>query len=109
MPNYLYSYHGGGGMPDDPEVVEKVMGLWMAWYDRMGDAVVDAGSPVAMARTVDPDGSVSDGGGANPVNGYTVISADDLDAAVIAAQDHPHLRDGSIEISELIDMSPPEG
>ena len=109
MPNYLYSYHGGGDMPEDPEVVEKVMGEWMAWYGKMGDAIVDGGSPVSVAKTIASDGAVSDGGGANPVTGYTVISADDLDAAVAAAKDHPHLQVGSIEISELIDMSPPEG
>lgn len=108
MPNYLFSYHGGGEMPDDPEVVEKVMAAWGAWYAAQGEAIVDGGSPVSIAKTIASDGSVSDGGGANPVTGYTIVAADDLDAAVASAKDHPHLEAGSIEISELIDMSPPE-
>jgi len=63
------------------------------------------GNPVGHARTIARDGSVSDGGGANPVSGYTVISADSLDAAVALARGCPVLDgNGSVEICETFDI-----
>ena len=74
MANYLLVFHGGGA-PDTPEAQQEVMTAWTRWYDAMGDAVVDGGNPVAMSKTIASDGSVSDGGGANPASGYAVSRA----------------------------------
>jgi hypothetical protein len=50
---------------------------------------------------VDGDGTVSDGGGANPVSGYTVISADSLDEAVQRVRGCPILSGGgTVEVCE---------
>jgi hypothetical protein len=105
MPKYILAYHGGSGMPDDPAEVEKLMGDWGAWFGAMGDAVVDGGNPVSVSRTVAADGSVSEGGGSNPLTGYSLISADDLDAAVAHASGCPALAGGgSVEVAEAVDM-----
>ena len=57
-----------------------------------------------MAKTVSA-GSVADGGGANPLTGYSLITAADLDAAVEAAKGCPILESGgSVEVAETIDM-----
>jgi hypothetical protein len=48
---------------------------------------------------------VSDGGGANPLSGYSIIEAKDLDDAVRLSKGCPVLLSGgSIEVSELIAM-----
>lgn len=105
MPKYILAYHGGSGMSDDPAEIEKVMAEWGAWFGALGEAVVDGGNPVAATRTVGPDGSVTDGGGANPLTGYSLISADDLDSAVAHAKGCPVLGNGgSVEVAEAVDM-----
>lgn len=100
MATYLLAFHGGG-MPETEEDRARVMAAWGEWYGRLGAAVVDGGNPVGMARTMSPDGSVADGGGVNPVSGYTIIAAADLDAAVEMARGCPILNaGGSIEVCE---------
>lgn len=104
MAKYLLAYHGGG-MPEDPAESARVMEQWGVWYTSLGAAVVDPGLPVGQAATVSPNGSVSHGGGANPVSGYTIIEAASLDAAVAAAKTNPLLAGGgSIEVSETFSM-----
>lgn len=106
MAKYLFAYHGGAA-PDSesPEEVQRIMGLWNDWYAELGSAIVDGGAPIMLAKTVNADGSVSDGGGANPLTGYTIVSADSLDAAAALASGCPIRQSGgSIEVAELIDM-----
>ena len=63
--------------------------------------MADPGNPVAHASTIAPDGTVTAGGGANPVSGYTIIEAGSLDAAVKMAAGCPvRLGGGSIEVAE---------
>ena len=101
MATYLLAYHGGG-MAETPEEQEKVMNDWMAWFGTVGDAMRDPGMPVVGTKTIDPDGAVSDGGGANPVTGYSVIDADSMEAAIALAQACPVLASGStIEVAEV--------
>jgi len=101
---YLLAYHGGD-MPQSPEEQARIMAAWEKWYGALGPAVVDPGNPVGRARTIARDGSVSDGGGTNPVSGYTVISTDSLDAAVSLARGCPVLDgNGSVEVCETLDV-----
>jgi len=100
---YLLAYHGGG-MPDSDEERASVLASWNAWYERLGEAVVDPGNPVAQTRTIDADGSVTDDHGPDPVSGYTIIEADDIDAAVDMAMDCPILANGGrIEVAETFE------
>ena len=100
MANYLLTYHGGGEMPSTPEAQKASMDAGMGWFGKLGEAVVDGGNPVGAARTVSSS-AVSDGGGANPVTGYSVLKADSLDAAVKLAQGCPVLGGGgSVQVCE---------
>ncbi len=105
MAKYLLAYHGGSGMAETEEEQAKVMAAWGAWYEKLGAAIVDGGAPVGASKTVASDGSVSEGGGTNPLTGYTVITAGSHDEAVSHASGCP-IRDagGNIEVAELIDM-----
>ncbi|WP_298916399.1 YciI family protein [uncultured Roseobacter sp.] len=104
MPNFIFAYHGGH-MPEGEDEIAKTMAAWQAWFETMGAAVVDPGNPVGMSKTVTDD-SVTDGGGANPISGYTVVTADDIDAAADLAKGCPMVVDGtgSIEVAEIHQM-----
>jgi hypothetical protein len=105
MPKYLLAYHGGGSLPETESEQAAVMAEWGAWFQSLGDAVLDGGNPTVASRTIAADGTVRDGGGANPVSGYSLLSAQDLDAAVAAAKGCPIFRaGGSVEVAEAIDM-----
>ena len=70
----------------------------------MGDAVVDGGAPVGQSMTVSADG-VAEGGGSNPLSGYSVVQAASLDAACEMAKGCPVLENGgSVEVAEKVKM-----
>jgi hypothetical protein len=104
MAKFVFAYHGGGA-PESEAEGAAVMKAWMDWFASLGSAVVDAGNPTGASATVGSDGSTTPGGGANPVTGYSVISADSFDAALIIAKGCPQLASGgTIEVAEAIDM-----
>ena len=104
MAKFVFVYHGGSA-PESEEEGAAVMKAWMDWFAGLGSAVVDAGNPTGASATVGSDGSTSQGGGANPVTGYSLINADSLDAALVIARGCPQLASGgSIEVAETIDM-----
>ena len=104
MPKFAFVYHGGG-KPSTPEEGEKAMAAWGAWFQAMGDAVVDGGNPLGMSKTVSAKGVVNDGG-ANPVSGVSFVQAADIDAACVLAKGCPMVVDGtgSVEVAECMDM-----
>lgn len=100
MPKYLLGYHGGG-MPATPEEGAKVTAAWMSWMGSLGGAIVDAGNPIGAAKLIAPGGKVSDGGGANPLTGYSVIEAADMAAALKLASTCPQLAaGGTVQVGE---------
>ena len=104
MPKYLLGYHGGG-MPSTPQEGEKVMAAWGRWIAGLGAAMLDAGNPTGPAKTILANGKVSDGGGANPLTGYSIIEAPNLDAAVKMASDCPQLASGgSVQVAETFNV-----
>ena len=104
MPKYLIAYHGGTMAATEAEQA-AAMAAWGEWFTSLGAAVADGGAPVGAATTIAADGSTSDGGGANPVSGYSLLTASDLDAAVTLAKGCPILASGgSVEVAETIDM-----
>jgi hypothetical protein len=67
-----------------------------AWFERLGANLVARGKPIAERRTV------GNGGTGSKTSAYTLITADDLDAAVLLAEGCPALaRGGSVEVCEL--------
>lgn len=103
MPKFVFAYHGGK-MPDTPEEGAKSMAAWGAWMEKHAKDFLDPGNPVGMSKTVTADG-VLDNGGSNPLSGYTLVNAADMDAAIKIAQGCPILsNEGSIEVVEAINM-----
>lgn len=102
MPNYIFAYHGGK-KPETPEAGAKQMAAWKAWIADLGDAMVNPGTPVGLSKTVAADG-VTDGGGPNPLAGFSVVTAETMDAALEMAKSCPFLDMGTIEVAEMMEM-----
>jgi len=92
MTKYLFVYHApvppADATPPDPEQVDAVMAAWNAWAGKVGDRMVDFGTPLANGVRITPDGTTPS---SREVAGYSIIEADSLDAAVDLAKVHPHL------------------
>ena len=58
MQNYIFAYHGGK-KPETEEEGAKEMALWQAWFEAIGDSVVDPGNPVGKSYTVSASGVVT--------------------------------------------------
>lgn len=102
MSKYVYIYTGGG-MAQTPQEQAEVMQAWNAWFGELGAAVAEPGNPFGASASVASDGSV--GASTSGIGGYTVISADSLDAAAALAKGCPQLTaGGTVEIFEAIDM-----
>lgn len=104
MPDFMLAYHGGK-VPDTPEEGAKAMAAWESWYKDIGDAVVNPGNPVGLSKTVSASGVV-DNGGSNPLSGFTIIRAADIDAACKIAAACPMVADGSgtAEVAPIVEI-----
>jgi hypothetical protein len=102
MPDFMIAYHGGK-KPESPEEGAKQMERWKAWLGDLGDAAINPGTPLGMSKTVSSDG-VTDGGGADPMSGFSIVRADDMDAALEMAKACPFLEMGTIVLSEIKEM-----
>ncbi len=101
MPSFLVTYHGGG-MPEDEEGRQQAMAAFGAWVGKMGDALTDPGAPLGPSMTVS-SGGARPGDAEGRVGGYSVIRADDMDAAVDLVRDHPFVsRGGSLQVTEAV-------
>lgn len=104
MTKYLFVYHGGKA-PTDPAEIKETMDAWGSWMGGMGAALIDGGNPVGKSMTVKSDGSMVEGGGANPASGYTLIEAKDVAEAHAMARGCPILKSGgTIELAPCLDM-----
>ena len=99
MTKYVFAYHGGGSPENMTEEQGKaVMDAWMSWFGTLGAAVVDGGNPFGPSTTV---GAGSSAG----LTGYSIVSADNLDAASTMAKGCPILEaGGSVDVYETMEI-----
>lgn len=73
MKKYVIIYHGY----DDskPELAQA----WHDWFELRSDSFDDVGNPFGDSRSVTPDGSNELG--SSPASGYSIVNADNIDAA----------------------------
>jgi hypothetical protein len=99
MPDFVFAYRNPVGYTPTPETRDA----WTAWFDGMGEQLADLGKP-AVARAALGNCSAD----RTELGGYSVIRADDLDAAMAIAKGCPHLeRGGGIEVGQLGDVPAP--
>jgi hypothetical protein len=98
-------YRGGGGMPETAEGQQQSMEAWGAWYGQLGVALVEGGAPFGVSASLDSDGSSNRA--ASGLSGYTIVSAESIEAASGLAQGCPVLGNGgAVDIYECIEMAP---
>ncbi len=105
MAKFLLLYTGGG-MPADEAENQAVIKAWTDWYTVLGAAIVDPGNPISpVAKSISGDGKVSNSPVGTPASGYTIITADSLDAATAMAKACPHLKaGGQVSVYETFDV-----
>ncbi|MEP7035281.1 MAG: YciI family protein [Dermatophilaceae bacterium] len=92
MAKYVFIYHApmtpAEATPPTPGEMEAVMGQWNAWAAKVGDRMVDFGTPLAGGTRLNTEGTWPS---TRDVAGYSILEADDFDAALDLARSHPHL------------------
>lgn len=105
MTKYIFTYHGGSGMAATPEEQERQMAAWGSWMGEIEASLADGGNPFGRHVTVGADGATSDGGPAAELGGYSIVTADSMEAACDLAKGCPVLNEGgSVQVSEAIDV-----
>jgi len=103
MSKFIYLYRGPAAPILAPEQGAERAAAFGAWMEKAGAALVDVGSPFGAKASVRDDGTQ---GTAGDLTGYTIVEADDLDAAKALTDGLPFLsgRDGAcaVEIFELL-------
>jgi hypothetical protein len=96
----------GGGMPETPAAQARVLKQWSRWYERLGNAVVDAGLPFSgRVNKIRGDGTSAKGPIGQRATGYAILDAKDLDRATRMARDCPILKSGgSVAVYETASM-----
>ena len=103
MAKYLMAYRGGS-LAETDEERQSVMAAWGNWFGTLGPAIVDPGNPFGPSATVSSGGAVSDGAEAG-LTGYSVLSADNLQAATELAKGCPVLSSGgTVEVYETFEV-----
>jgi hypothetical protein len=83
---------------------EKEQAAWMSWAEKCGTALVDMGSALGNGVKLKKSGSTASD---RDVTGFSVLQAEDIDAAKSLIDGHPHLAysDGcEIEVHEYFEM-----
>jgi hypothetical protein len=101
MGMYLLLYTGGV-MPVTEEENKAMVDAWGPWLAGLGDGLIDGNPFTSNAKTVSPDGPVSDGPVGPMASGYSMVKATSMDEAVEMARACPaKLSGASISIFEV--------
>lgn len=105
MAKYLVLYHADTSAQDQmqqsDEEAQAEMQAWGVWAGKVGDALLELGSPLGEARSVSSAGVSM---ASSTAAGYSIVEAADADAAAALMVGHPHLKTGTIEVLETIDL-----
>ena len=100
MANYVLAYTGGGMAQTDAER-EAAMAAWGQWFGTLGSAIVDAGNPFGPSVSVGSSGA--NGAAETGLTGYTILTADSLDAAADLAKGCPVFANGGkVDVYEAL-------
>ena len=101
MSLYMLLYTGGT-MPETEDATAAMMDAWGAWLSTIDDALADGNPFTPEARSMSPDGTISDGPVGPMASGYSLIRSGSMDEAVEMARDCPaKLSGASISIFEV--------
>lgn len=110
MAKFLFVYRSPAdaemGEAPSPEQMQQIMTAWHGWFAKVGEALVDGGDGLMpMGKQVRASGVVTDGPfieAKEMVGGYSIVAAEDIDAAVELAKSCPIFdADGWVEVRQL--------
>ena len=113
MAKFMFVYRNSEQHAEpSPEEMQQAMQVWMQWIDDGTKAgwLLDGGDALTPdGRMVGPDNSVTDGPFAESkelVSGYSMVEANDYDAAVELAKNSPMISQhhGSVEVRQLAEV-----
>ena len=83
---------------------KKMMDEWMKWFQAAGSSIVDGGSPLGSSAHVTKTGTQAHSG--DYIGGYSIVQAEDMEAAKSIIANHPHFMEegNTIEILEVLPM-----
>jgi hypothetical protein len=97
MPMFVLTYRSRPGYTPTPQT----QAAWHAWFGSMGDQLADMGKPVIAQAAVGNCSRES-----TELGGYSLVQADDLEAATAIAKGCPHLEhSGGVEVGQLGEIS----
>jgi len=103
MPQYIITYLGGE-KSSSPEEGQQHFAKYKEWLTSLGNKAVSPMNPLKNTSTVNSDGSVTNGS-TTSMSGYTIVEAESMEAALKIAKACPFLdTNGSLEVSELIQL-----
>ena len=88
-------------MPADPEQAAQIKDAFGQWLNKAGSAVVDPGAPLKPATQVAKGTPMS----RIVIGGYSVIEAEDVNAALEVLRSHPFVaRGGTLQVDEAVSV-----
>ena len=93
MGKYMVIYHAPKSALEatakmTPEEMQAGMALWMAWATQCGESLVDMGAPLSGGQRITKSGTTPSN---RDVVFYSVLEAENMEAAQALLADHPHL------------------
>ena len=106
MKKYLVLYHLPLSFLEmaqnaDPAEMKAGMEAWMAWAARCGDGLVDMGTQLGGGQRMTASGNSAS---ERNVVGYSILQAENMEAAKALLADHPHLTltpECEVEVHEM--------
>ena len=93
---FLYNSEPNQGAQDD------AMDIWMKWFDSIKESVAEMGNPFMPGMNVTSNSATEIPAANNPITGYTVINAADMEAAIAIAKTCPSKT--GLQLYEAIEM-----
>lgn len=98
MDKYLLVYYGGSQETDSAKA-KAVMADWMKWFGELGKGLVDGGAPTMPGKVVNKKSTKAGFLGEQPVTGYSIIQAANIDEAVKMVKGCPILNSAGGQIA----------
>ncbi len=103
MSNFMIAYYGGN-KPSSKEEGMAQMAKWQAWIEGLGDTIINPGTPL-MGTKIVTSNNVQDDNEPSSMNGFSVIKAESIEAAIEIAKSDPFLDiNGTIRVSQMMEM-----
>ena len=107
MKKFLVLYHAPMSAQQEnqnmsPEQQQEGMKAWMTWANGAGSALTDLGAPLMNGEKI---GQKASGPSDKDVAGYSIVQAENMNAAKALFKDHPHTKwhpEATIEIHEVM-------